>query len=325
VTVSTSGPSLGFTISTSTAKGGAWLATSGASGSTPGTTQVSVNISPGGTALAAGTYGGSINFTPTAPGYSPVTVAVTLVLSATIPSPPSITGVVNGASFQAGQAIAPNTYVTIQGTNLSSSKDSWSIVGGALPTELDGVTVSFSGFPGYISYVSSTQINVLAPPMPSGSAQVQVINNGAVSSPQLIGTAGESPGFFTLSGNQVIATRVDYSYAAKNGTIPGLTTIPAKPGDVLILWGTGFGATNPVTLPGSVTPSDQTYSTSQAVTVTINNVPATVYGAALASGLAGLYQIAIQVPTTLANGDWPLVATTEDGFSSSSVILTVQN
>ncbi len=326
LTVSTTGPPLGFTISTSTTKGGAWLATSGTSGTTPGTTQVSIDTSPGGTALAAGTYSGSINFTPTTPGYSPVTVAVNLVLSPTVPATqPSITGVLNGASFEAGQSLAANTFVTIQGTNLSSSKDSWSIVGGALPTELDGVTVTFSGFPGYISYVSSTQINVLAPPMPVGSAQVQVINNGAVSSNQLIGTAAESPAFFTLSGNQVVATRVDYTYAAKNGTIPGLTTIPAKPGDVLILWGTGFGATNPVTLPGVVTPSDQTYSTSDPVTVTINNVPATVYGAALAGGLAGLYQIAIQVPTTLANGDWPLVVTTEDGFSSPSVILTVQN
>lgn len=323
--VSTTGPPLNFTISATTASGGAWLSTSGTSGTTPGTTQVSVNISPGGTALAVGPYSGTITLTPTAPGYSPITVSVNLVLSATVPSPPpSISGVLNGASFQAGQAIAPNTFVTIQGANLSSSKDSWSIVGGALPTSLDGVTVTFSGTPGYINYVSPTQINVLAPPMSGGSAQVQVTNNGALSSTQLVGTAPESPAFFTLSGNQVIATRQDYTYAVKNGTIPGLTTIPAKPGDVLILWGTGFGASNPVTLPGLVTPSDQTYSTSQAVTVTINNVPATVYGGALAPGLAGLYQIAIQVPT-LANGDWQLVATTEDGFSSPGVILTVQN
>jgi len=30
-----------------------------------------------------------------------------------------------------------------------------------------------------------------------------------------------------------------------------------------------------------------------------------VYGAALAPGAAGLYQIAIQVPATLVDGDWP--------------------
>ena len=129
----------------------------------------------------------------------------------------------------------------------------------------------------------------------------------------------------------MIATRQDYTYAAKNGTIAGLTTVPAKPGDVLILWGAGFGVTSPTTLPGVVTPSDKTYSTSTPVTVTINNVPATVYGAALASGYAGLYQVAIQVPASLPNGDWPIVATVGSATflnltsSPSGVILTVHN
>jgi uncharacterized protein (TIGR03437 family) len=100
---------------------------------------------------------------------------------------------------------------------------------------------------------------------------------------------------------------------------------------VLILWGTGFGVTTPPTLPGVVTPSDKTYSTSTPVAVTINNVPATVYGAALAPGFAGLYQVAIQVPTSLGNGDWPIVATIGSAAllnvtsSPGGVILTVQN
>ncbi len=328
VTVSTAGAAINFTISATTQSGGAWLSTSGTSGSTPGTTQVSINVSPGGTPLAAGTYPGTLTFTPTTPGYSPITVAVTLVLSATVPPAPSISAVVNGASFAASQSIASNTFVTIQGTNLSTATNTWgsSIIGGALPTSLSGVTVSFSGTPGYISYVSPTQINVLVPPLSIGAPLVQVTNNGAVSSSLTVGVAPESPAFFTLSGNQVVATRQDYTYAVKNGTIPGLTTTPAKPGDVLILWGTGFGTTNPVTLPGFVTPSDTTYSTVQPISVTIDNVPATVYGAALAPGFAGLYQVAIQVPASLTNGDWQLVATTQDGFSSpGGVILTVQN
>jgi uncharacterized protein (TIGR03437 family) len=66
------------------------------------------------------------------------------------------------------------------------------------------------------------------------------------------------------------------------------------------------------------------------VAVTINNVPATVYGAALAPGLAGLYQVAIQVPTSMPNGDFPIVATAGSVTllnavsSPSGVILTVQ-
>jgi uncharacterized protein (TIGR03437 family) len=243
-----------------------------------------------------------------------------------------IDGVVNGASFQAGAGMASNSYLTIQGTNLASTTATWnnSIVGGQLPTVLDGVTVSIEGYPAYISYISPTQINVLVPQLPVGAFPVTVSNNGAVGDSSAIQGNQYAPAFFTL-GTQVIATRLDYTYAVKNGTIAGLTTVPAKPGDVLILWGTGFGATTPTTLPGVVTPSDQTYSTSTPVTVTINNVPATVYGAALAPGYAGLYQVAIQVPASLANGDWPIVATIGSTAlfnvtsSPGGVILTVQN
>ncbi|HLG99366.1 MAG TPA: IPT/TIG domain-containing protein [Bryobacteraceae bacterium] len=333
VSTSTTGPAISYTASAATTSGGAWMSLNGnpsISGTTPATIEVSINTTPGGVTLAVGTYQGTITFTPTTPGYNtPATVAVTMVISTTIPSPaPVITGVVNGASFQASQTFAPNTYVTIQGTNLASTPGTWndSIVGGQLPTSLNGVTVSFPGGPGYISYVSPTQINVLAPPGAGSAGQLHVNNNGAISNGLTVGSAPASPAFFELSGNQVIATRLDYTYAAKNGTIPGLATTPAKPGDVLILWGTGFGVATPAAPAGVVTPSGQTYSAADPVTVTINGVQATVYGTALTAGLAGVYQVAIQVPQTLANGDWELVATTQDGFSSATgVILTVHN
>ena len=111
------------------------------------------------------------------------------------------------------------------------------------------------------------------------------------------------PAFFLWPGSQVVATRQDCSYAVAAGTFAGVTKVPAKPGDVLILWATGFGPTNPLAPDGVEVSGTQTYSTSTPPIVMIDNIPATVYGAALASGSVGLYQIAIQVPTTLANGN----------------------
>jgi len=331
LTISSAGAPISFTVAATTTSGGSWLGVGTNGNTTPASIGVDVNDNP--SPLPAGTYTGTLTITPTSPGYTPVTVAVTLVLSATVPARPAIAtnGVVNGASFQAA-GIASNSYLTIQGTNLASSTDTWSksIVGGQLPTVLDGVTVNIEGFPAYISYISPTQINILVPQVPGGAFPVSVSNNGAAGSSSAIQVSQYSPAFFTL-GTQAIATRQDYSYALKNGTIPGVTTVPAKPGDVLILWGTGFGVTTPPTLPGVVTPSDKTYSTSTPVTVTINNIPATVYGAALAPGYAGLYQVAIQVPASLANGDWPIVATIGSTVlfdvtsSPGGVILTVQN
>jgi uncharacterized protein (TIGR03437 family) len=60
------------------------------------------------------------------------------------------------------------------------------------------------------------------------------------------------------------------------------------------------------------------------VSVTVGTQPATVYGAALATGYAGLYQVAIQVPTSLANGDYPIVETINSVKSPATTLITVQ-
>jgi uncharacterized protein (TIGR03437 family) len=241
-------------------------------------------------------------------------------------TPPSISanGVVNGASFQPG--IVPNSWVTIQGANLAGVTDTWanSIVAGKLPTSLDGVAVSVGGKPAYLYYVSPTQINLLTPDIPAGSTQVTVTTSAGTSSTFTVTVAQYGPAFFAWPNNQAVATRQDFSFAVAPGTFAGATTTAAKPGDVTILWGTGFGPTTPGAPSGVQVPGDQTYSTSTLPAVTINGVSATVYGAALAPGFAGLYQIAILVPPTLGNGTWPVVATIGGVSSPSGISLAVQ-
>jgi uncharacterized protein (TIGR03437 family) len=234
-------------------------------------------------------------------------------------------GVVNGASFQSG--IVPNSWLTIQGSNLASTTDTWAnaIVNGKLPTTLDGVSVNVGGQGAYVYYISPTQINVLAPNIGPGSAQVTVTTASGTSSAATATAQAVQPAFFLWPGSYAVATRQDFSYAVKAGTFGGVTTTPAKPGDVLILWGTGFGPTNPAAPVGVQVPSDQTYSTATSVSVMIGSNAATVYGAALASGFAGLYQVAIQVPASLANGDYPVVATINGVQSPNTTLLTVHN
>jgi uncharacterized protein (TIGR03437 family) len=131
------------------------------------------------------------------------------------------------------------------------------------------------------------------------------------------------PAFLLWPKNQAVATLLNYTFAAESGTFPGATTAPAKPGDVVVLWGTGFGPTNPTDLIGQETPSKGTYSTTTLPKVTLNGVPVTVYGAALASGDGGLYQVAIQVPSTMADGNWPVQASIGGVKSPSGVVLAV--
>ena len=108
------------------------------------------------------------------------------------------------------------------------------------------------------------------------------------------------------------------------GTFSGARYNSAKPGEVVILWGTGFGPTNPAAPVGVPVPGNKAYATSTTPAVTINNTPAKVFGAALAPGAAGLYQIAIQVPTALADGDWPIQAGIGGVQSPTGTVLTVQ-
>jgi uncharacterized protein (TIGR03437 family) len=241
------------------------------------------------------------------------------------PNTPAIAstgGVLNGASFQLG--IAADSWMTINGTNLSSKTDTWSnaIVNGALPTTLDGVSVMVGDQAAYIEYISATQINALLPSVPAGTVPVTVTNANGTSQAVMAQVAAEQPAFFQW-GTYAVATRQNFSLAVKNGTFPGTTTVPAKPGDVIILWGTGFGPTSPSAPAGVETPSTTTYNTANTVSVTVGKEPATVYGAALAPGYAGLYQVAIQIPA-LANGDYPVVATINGALSPSTTMITVQ-
>jgi uncharacterized protein (TIGR03437 family) len=241
------------------------------------------------------------------------------------PGPPAIASVVNGASFQPG--IAPGAWVTVQGANLSTTSRSWAaadFVNNALPTQLDAVSMTIAGKPAYIAYVSPTQINAVASSdVPSGAVDVQVITTLGASGLLTVQSQVTAPSFFLWSGKYPVATRPDFSLAIANGLLSGAGTVPAKPGEVIILWGTGFGATAPVVPAGQLPLPGTLYSVVNVPSVTIGNLAAPVIGAALASNSAGVYQIAVRIPDAAPDGDLPVTARIAGQQSPSGVFLTV--
>jgi len=150
--------------------------------------------------------------------------------------------------------------------------------------------------------------------------------NASGTSPEFTSTASQySPAMFTWPGNQPVATRQDYTYAVKAGTFPSVTTVAAKPGDVLVLWATGLGPTNPAAPVGMAVPGDQTYATSESPSVLTVDERTIVFGAALAPGSVGVYQIAIQVPNDLPDGDWPIRMSIGGSQSPTGVVLSVHH
>src|SRR4051794_8544416 len=236
--------------------------------------------------------------------------------------PVSVTAVTNGASFQPG--IAAGSWVTIQGANLANTNPGriWrgdEIVNGNLPTSLDGVSVMINNKPAYVYYVSPTQINVQAPSDGSvGPVTVVVTNNGSITPGGTAQMQTFAPAFFQYSGTTyAIATRnPDNALIANPSAIPG--TVAAKPNDVLILWGTGFGPTNPAVPAGTVVTGAPAVVTPPTITLN-NSISAPVIGAALSPGSAGLYQIAIQLPGNTPTGDVTIQASV-GGFQSPATI-----
>jgi len=223
--------------------------------------------------------------------------------------------VANGATFQGG--ITGAGFVQVKGTNLANIADPgriWKdseIVGGKLPTSLEGVSVTIDGKPAYIYFISAGQINAIVPTDSNqGPVNVVVTNNGQTSDAASVNLQPFAPGWFTFNGTNAIATRNPDGALIGDPTKTSGTT-PAKPGDVIILWGTGFGPTNPATPDGQLPTVGTPLATPP--TVTVGNLPAQFIGGAI-SQFAGLYQIAVTVPN-VGDGDQPVVATS-GGFSS---------
>jgi uncharacterized protein (TIGR03437 family) len=239
-------------------------------------------------------------------------------------SSPAIQAVVNAESNT--PTIAPNTWVSIYGTNLSPPGDSriWlgpDFVNNQLPTQLDGVGVTVNGKSAYVSYISPLQVNVLTPPDPMlGAVQVQLTNGSAASAAFTVQAQSASPGFFVFNGGPyVVALHANYSFVGPTTLYPGQTT-PAAPGEIILLYADGFGNTSSPVTSGSLA---QGGTLPILPVVKIGGTVATVQYAGLIS--PGLYQFNVVVPPNAPNGDNALSATYGGLTTQAGVLVTVQH
>jgi uncharacterized protein (TIGR03437 family) len=238
--------------------------------------------------------------------------------------PPAITLVANAEG--ASPTIAPNTWVEIQGSNLAAPGDSrvWQgsdFVGNSMPTKLDNVSATVNGKPAFVYYISPLQVNILTPPDAlSGSVQVEVTYNGVTSAAFTASAQSLSPSFFVFNGGPyVAATHLNGSLIGPATLYPGAST-PAKPGETIVLYANGFGATNVPVQSGSVSQSGML---SPLPVVKIGGVAATVQFAGLVA--PGEFQFNVVVPGPFSNGDQSITATYGGGSTQSGALITLHN
>ena len=225
---------------------------------------------------------------------------------------PAVTpgGVVSAAAFGGFPMVAPGSWMEIYGTNLAPDTRPWAVsdfVGNAAPSSLDGVKVTIGGQLAFIDYISPTQVNAQVPSnIAAGTTQLTVTTPTGTSTGYPITVNSAEPGLlapstFNIGGRQyVVATFLNGEFVLPPGSLAGVTTRQAKPGETIILYGVGFGAVTPVIPAGQiVTQLNQLAAPFQ---VNFGSAQATVTYDGLATTAVGLYQFNVTVPT-IADSD----------------------
>ena len=226
-------------------------------------------------------------------------------------------GLVNAASFAPGAPLPPGGMVSVFGGNMATSSGGASTV--PLPLTLGGASVSIGGISAPLFYSSGGQINAQIPfELPVNSRpQVVVSQGGALTVPEGITVAPTAPGIFAKnqqgSGQGAI---LNAQYVLVDASAP------AAAGDVVQVFATGLGATNPAVASGAAAPGAPPLAQVVAtVTATIGGQPAQVQFAGLAPTFVGLYQVNVQIPSGLPPGPAALVLTAGPTTSNTVTLM----
>ncbi|HTW64358.1 MAG TPA: hypothetical protein VME17_07065 [Bryobacteraceae bacterium] len=242
-----------------------------------------------------------------------VLLAIRCAPGADVPVPrdaPSYTAasVVNAADNQSG-ILAPNAIGTIYGVNLAYSTaglTAGDVQGGVLPIVLGSseTMVFVDNIAADLYYVSPTQINFLVPPnLLPVPVSVYVTVDGLAGPPIPLTLAPAAPALFQLDAQTAIATLANGSLLTSNS--------PAQPGDIVVLYATGLGATFPPVPYGQLPAAAAALAPGANLQILLDGVAvpsSAIEYAGLAPGNAGLYQVNFTLPSsTGANPEIRLV------------------
>ena len=236
------------------------------------------------------------------------------------PSVPVVSagGVVSSADFASAPAIG--LLVSIFGSGLADAATPAPL---PLPTALGSTSVVLSGSstPLPLLYAANNIINVQIPyDAAVNSTQQLVVQHGnAISVPVPIAVFTASPSILSANGT---GSGQGHVYVIGPGGVEtqANATAPATAGNPLVIYCVGLGAVSPAVSAGSIVPYSPLSSATVPVTVTFGNQTATAGFAGLTPGLAGLYQVNVNVPPGVTPGNQVPITISVGGKSSSSSI-----
>jgi uncharacterized protein (TIGR03437 family) len=244
-------------------------------------------------------------------------------------SAPGIETVISASSFGAFPATAPGSWIEIYGSNFSAAAPqiwtSASFTNNTAPTALGGVQVNIGGQKAYVEYVSATQINAQVPSISPGASQVTVSTSAGTSQPFNITVNPTEPGMlapasFKIGGKQyVVAQFADGTYVLPPGSIAGVTSRQAKPGETIVIYGIGFGPVTPSLAAGQIEQAQNQLASPLQIMFGSTSAHLSYFG--LAPGAVGLYQFNVVVPPIADSNLVPLTFTLA-GSSGAQTLYT---
>ncbi|HEY4363902.1 MAG TPA: choice-of-anchor V domain-containing protein [Bryobacteraceae bacterium] len=226
---------------------------------------------------------------------------------------PVIGKVISAGGFGASPSFASGSWIEIYGSDFASDTWQWQGMdfnGTAAPTTLAGINVSVNGNAAFMYFVSPGQVDVQAPAdSKTGTVDVQLMSCSDASAAIKGQKDALAPGFlappgFLKNGKQyLVAQFQDGTYVGDPKVVAG-TTRPAKPGELLTIYGIGFGdvttASGGAVVPGVVV--TDTNSLVNPLQFSFGSTVAKVQYSGLAPGNIGLYQFNVTVPNVV-DGD----------------------
>ncbi len=231
-------------------------------------------------------------------------------------------GVVHGASFSRPPApLAPGLLATIFGSELitPSGPDTAAAAEAPLPTDLAGVSVSVNGVPAALVFVSRGQINFQVPTETATGIATIRVSNGEQEMEVSRRVAATSPGLFFTS-----EPRSDFAAIASHADGSLVTPAsPARPGETVVFWSTGFGPTEPAVASGVPNPGlggeALAIPTDPNISLLIAGLPADILFIGGTPGFVGLTQINATIPRDAPLGDTvPVALTTSNAIQDQS-------
>ncbi len=228
------------------------------------------------------------------------------------------TGVTNGAGTTPETGLAPGSVASVFGASFTTS----TTVGPATPLAqtLGGVTVRVGDRFIPVFFVSPTQINLQLPDDLGLGAQTLTVSSTGLPDVQANFTVvRNAPGLFPQ-----VANNLSFVVAVHEDGSPVTTTAPALHGELLTVYGTGFGPADHARPEGFAVPSDPPFLLLDTPNVLVGGAVLAAVNAFVAPGSIGIDAVQFRLDDTAPTGTNASLHITINGQDSNTVLLPIQ-